>query len=270
LDRPERRDDLTHEYGKAWGDSFDFVSDKPFMGKGIYDPSGAGPGGGGRYGTGSAGKDAVHLALGWLARHQNGDGSWSESRHGPRCRTCGPASGDVSDDVATGLALLALLGAGYVSSTRDSWDGIRFGEVIRKGSEWLDARETDDPDALALRAAALGGQSRRNHALGRPGAWTALLEEAPQCDPEAVLGMEWGGDDVVVRSAYLAARSCVREGSKGFWCTMRARLGSTLEQAQNRISGDCRIGSWGSPGRRVAATALRALVFELCPPYSCR
>ena len=44
------------EFEKAKGDSLDFVSDKPFKGKGTYDVIGGGGGGGGRYGGRLGGK----------------------------------------------------------------------------------------------------------------------------------------------------------------------------------------------------------------------
>ena len=83
--------DDNEEFEKAQGDSLDFVSDKPFQGKGTYDVIGGGGGGGGRYGgrrggkmnlvkNGGGGKgteDAVLAALKWLARHQGPDGAWS-------------------------------------------------------------------------------------------------------------------------------------------------------------------------------------------------
>lgn len=54
-----------------------------------------------------ASEEAVELGLGWLARHQRSDGSWS-FQHGPD----DPGQLDCPTG-ATGLALLAFLGAGY-------------------------------------------------------------------------------------------------------------------------------------------------------------
>lgn len=134
------------------GDLFDYVSDKPHRGKGTYDNAGTGAGGGGRYGEPSAGKDPVHLALFWLARHQNPDGSWSAAGYTARCNVplpggktfgggpCEPApSGD--DVAATGLAVLAFLGAGYGPSSREEWDGLSFGGAVANGLRWMAARQ---------------------------------------------------------------------------------------------------------------------------------
>src|SRR5262245_23300543 len=88
------------EFNKAKGDSLDFVSDKPFKGKGTYDVIGGGGGGGGRYGSRLGGKrnlvargggggdteDAVLAALKWLSRHQGGDGAWKTTGYISECK----------------------------------------------------------------------------------------------------------------------------------------------------------------------------------------
>lgn len=62
-------------------------------------------------------EEAVELGLYWLARHQRANGSWA--MHFEACADCGGAcrnapTGDVeSPTAATGLSLLAFLGAGY-------------------------------------------------------------------------------------------------------------------------------------------------------------
>ena len=159
------------EFEKAKGDSFDFVSDKPFKGKGTYDVIGGGAGGGGRYGGRLGGKrnlvarggggsdteDAVLMALKWLSRHQNSDGSWSVvgftgqcNRRLPSGKTygggkCSPNPGhDDFDAGVTGLSLLAFLGAGYSHLSKDTYDGISFGDVVRKGLQWM--MQHQDPE----------------------------------------------------------------------------------------------------------------------------
>jgi ElaB/YqjD/DUF883 family membrane-anchored ribosome-binding protein len=154
------------EFQKAKGDSLDYVSDKPFTGKGTYDVIGGGAGGGGRYGTRLGGKrnlvarggggsdteDAVLAALKWLARHQASDGSWRVKDHAQRCGRhpkykgrCSPSPGqDDYDSGVTGLALLAFLGAGYSHLSRDTHDGICFGDVVRNGLQWM--MKNQDPE----------------------------------------------------------------------------------------------------------------------------
>jgi len=165
-DHTETADD--EEFNKAKGDSYDFVSDKPFKGKGTYDTIGAGGGGGGKYGgriggkrklvaTGGGGgdtEDAVKNALKWLARHQNSDGSWGVTGHVGRCNThpqyatggkCLPNDGvEEYDAGVTGLSMLAFLGAGYSHLSRDVEEGICFGDVVKKGLQWMMSHQ--DPE----------------------------------------------------------------------------------------------------------------------------
>src|SRR5687768_7096159 len=140
------------EFNKAKGDSMDMVSDKPFKGKGTYDVIGGGGGGGGRFGTRVGGKknlteegggggtvDVVLNALRWLARHQNPDGSWSVVGYTSTCaQVCAPNPGHEDFDAGvTGLSILAFLGAGYCHLSKDVYDGISFGVVVRKGLQWM-------------------------------------------------------------------------------------------------------------------------------------
>lgn len=165
-DHNETADD--EEFMKAKGDSLDFVSDKPFKGKGTYDVLGAGGGGGGRYGGRLGGKrnlvargggggdteDAVLAALKWLSRHQNADGSWNVTGYHNNCGKvnpskypgrCTPNPGHEDFDTGvTGLSLLAFLGAGYSHLSKDTHDGICFGDVVRKGIQWMMSHQ--DPE----------------------------------------------------------------------------------------------------------------------------
>ena len=156
-DHAETPDD--EEFAKAKGDSEDFVSDKPFKGKGTYDTIGGGSGGGGKYGTRFGGKrrltqlgggggteDAVLDALRWLARHQGPGGAWGVTSYTGLCKTsCTPNPGHEDFDAGvTGLSLLAFLGAGYSHLSKDVYDGICFGDVVRKGMQWLLAQQ--DPE----------------------------------------------------------------------------------------------------------------------------
>jgi hypothetical protein len=70
---------------------------------------------------------------------------------------------DTADDVeATGMALVAFLGAGYSPLSREIYDGIAFGQVVKEGLEWLIGRMAKDgsfegatPAAQAWAAVAL-------------------------------------------------------------------------------------------------------------------
>ena len=83
---------------------------------------------------------AVDLALRWLVKHQRSDGSWS-FQHGEgdhRCRDCAcTAPGrPAAENGATGLVLLALLGAGHTHLEGD------YREAVADGLQYLIALQT--------------------------------------------------------------------------------------------------------------------------------
>ncbi|MHC4605973.1 MAG: HEAT repeat domain-containing protein [Planctomycetota bacterium] len=93
-------------------------------------------------------EDAVLLHLRWLARHQNMDGSWSVTGYANNCWTtgrCTPAPGTDAYDIAvTGLSLFCFLEAGYSHLSKDEWDGICFGDVVRDGAQFLMSLQRPD------------------------------------------------------------------------------------------------------------------------------
>ncbi len=106
-------------------------------------------------GGGGAGTEgAVRAALGWLARHQNPDGSWSVTGYTKRCvAACAPNPGHEDYDAGvTGLSLLAFLGTGVTPLSKEVHDGIRFGEIVGKGLTWL-IRGQDPEGCLGAREA---------------------------------------------------------------------------------------------------------------------
>ncbi|MBI4833720.1 MAG: hypothetical protein HY811_02715 [Planctomycetes bacterium] len=152
-DHNETADD--EDFNESKGDSYDFVSDKPLKGAGVYDMMGVGGGAGGRYGGprggrrnlaakggGGRNESAVMAGLYWLARHQNPDGSWGATAFqnqckGGRCSGTGQTEFDVG---LTGLALLAFTGANYSPGSigpRDTFGGIKFGDTVRKAAMYL-------------------------------------------------------------------------------------------------------------------------------------
>ncbi len=157
-DRNETEDD--EEFKKNKGDSLDFVTDKPFKDRVLFDVLGPGGPPGGKIGCppgsradlvqiggGEGTRSAVLAALRWLARHQRRDGSWGASGSARKCNKvdrfsngagCSDHKGNsIYDPGVTGLAILAFLGAGYSHRSKDTHDGISFGEVVHKGIRWL-------------------------------------------------------------------------------------------------------------------------------------
>lgn len=91
-------------------------------------------------GGSSASEAAVERALAWLARHQAVDGSWrfdlSECRCDGGCRDTGTVT---STTAATGLALLAFLGAGHTQADGD------YRETVTRGVYYLLSRMQATP-----------------------------------------------------------------------------------------------------------------------------
>ncbi len=76
---------------------------------------------------------SVEDGLDWLVRHQRVDGSWSLNYH-EQCQgnVCPHRPVLESDTGATGLALLPLLGAGYIHTVKS-----RHQDSVRRGIAWL-------------------------------------------------------------------------------------------------------------------------------------
>jgi hypothetical protein len=158
-EKPESDEDDWHREMK--GQSEEFMTRDPFNSPNRNVAIGAGGGGagrkggpfGGRYDHGGRGargatkttEDAVLAALRWLARHQGPDGSWGVQGHLKTCGaklpgTCAPNPSTAHDDFdagVSGLAILAFLGAGYSHLSKDTYDGICFGDVVRRGIQWM-------------------------------------------------------------------------------------------------------------------------------------
>ncbi|MBL8861846.1 MAG: hypothetical protein JNK02_07515 [Planctomycetes bacterium] len=109
-------------------------------------------------------QEAVLQGLRWLARHQNEDGSWSAATLNDVCPCDDPAYRPkkpyprIYDTGTTSLALLAFLGAGHTHLSRvdlvDTTRGRRhrIGEIVKKGLQWLVARQNPDGSVTPERA----------------------------------------------------------------------------------------------------------------------
>jgi hypothetical protein len=87
---------------------------------------------------------AVEHGLEWIVRHQKSDGSWSLNYHDQcQAQACPPEFRPVleADTAATGLALLPLLGAGYIHNVK-----CRHQDTIRRGLEWLVQHQQESGD----------------------------------------------------------------------------------------------------------------------------
>lgn len=114
-------------------------------------------------------ENAVKAALKWLADHQDPDGRWDASKFGAgrEGRVDGQnrsGAGEFSDTAATGLALLAFLGAGHTHRSGD------YPDVVANGLEFLLAAQAKDGN--------MAGQARMFAHMYCHGMATFALSEA--------------------------------------------------------------------------------------------
>ena len=95
-----------------------------------------------REGGSAKSEQAVEDGLDWIVRHQRDDGSWSLNFQ-DYCKgtACPPQNATNSDTAATGLALLPLLGAGYIHTVKS-----KHQEAVRRGLDWLVEHQQPDGD----------------------------------------------------------------------------------------------------------------------------
>ena len=101
----------------------------------------------GEFGGSKQSEQAVELGLRWLINHQQSDGSWRLQHNRGECdgRCANPGTRE-STTAATGLALMALLGAGYTHEVGP------YQSEINAGLDYLKSR---------MRRESLWGQPRR-------------------------------------------------------------------------------------------------------------
>ncbi len=86
---------------------------------------------------------AVERGLEWLAAHQYAAGNWSIHDMNCRDHECTGRGSYQADPAATGLALLAFLGAGHTHMTG------KYQPVVDRGLSWLTERQTSEGDLFA-------------------------------------------------------------------------------------------------------------------------
>lgn len=130
----------------------EFDTNSPLQGAGVYDTIGIGGGLGGGRRRGRRGRkqqkseDAVIAGLIWLAKHQSPDGSWGAKGFQNQCRVtkCTGPGDDQFNVGLTGVSMLAFTGAGYTNSSRDTYEGICFGDTVRKAALYLTGIQQSD------------------------------------------------------------------------------------------------------------------------------
>lgn len=136
-------------------------------------------------------EETVEAGLDFLARAQSPDGSWS--LHNWRGKPAGEKCRIQSDAAATGLALLAYLGAGY-----DHY-GEKHQEIVRGGLEWLVNHQAESGD-LYLAQDSYSNQSARlySHAI----ATIALCEGYGMTGDERLKDPAQRAIDFIVRAQH--------------------------------------------------------------------
>ena len=122
-----------------------------------------------KMGGSAASEKAVQQGLTWLAHHQGQDGGWSFDHSGGECRGSCSQSGSLKNDcrnAATGLAILAMLGAGNTPFEGD------FQESVLNGVRFLMTHSSAAPAGLDLRGQHAANTGMYTHAI----AATALCE----------------------------------------------------------------------------------------------
>lgn len=119
---------------------------------------------GAMYGATPESEQAVELALAWLAEHQQRNGSWSFDLSTDPCRGRCSHSRTAGDNAtpataATGLSLLAFLGAGYTHR-----EG-KYAEVVRRGVYYLRDAARPTANGLDLQAGSMYGHGIATLAL---------------------------------------------------------------------------------------------------------
>jgi hypothetical protein len=167
-----------------------------------------------KYGATPESERAVDLALAWLAEHQRGDGSWSFNLELDPCNgQCRNSKKKGSDSPtpstgATGLALLAFLGAGHTHHREGPYQ-----ETVRRGLYYLRAVAAESEAGYDWQQGSMYGHGIALMALGEALSMTSEGEQR-----------EW---DLFGQVARGATFTCIAQHDNGSWGYVPGRPGDT-------------------------------------------
>ncbi len=148
---------------------------------------------------------AVKAGLGWLARHQSPDGSWTAADLAERCGKAAGFGGDcaskehheISPVVLTGLGAWAFAAAGYGPDSPEELDGIVAGGVVKRAVAFLQGCVGADGamagGARGMESHFMGGFAflRAAATLGIPGLEAAVASSTTYAEKGRNPGAGW-------------------------------------------------------------------------------
>lgn len=189
-------------------------------------------------GGNAASEAAVQLGLQWLANHQYPDGGWSYDHAKGQCNGQCSQAGSLSVDcrnAATGMALLALMGAGHTP-----YDG-KYQENIRAGVKFLMKNSAAVPAGLDMRSKVAGNTGMYTQAI----AATALCEAVAMAQHNSVLARSEKELRKTERARQQFLRSVTPAAAGGIQFIVQAQHQASGGWGYNpRTAGDTSILGW--------------------------
>ena len=167
---------------------------------------------GAKYGATAQSEEAVEMALQYLAAHQRGDGSWSFDLSlapcGGQCRHSKEGGEDPTPSTAaTGLALLAFLGAGHTHV-----DNGPYTDNVKRGLYYLRAVATETQGGIDWQKGSMYGHGIALMAVAEA---MAMSTAHPKPDAQEIKNHEFY--ELVYKGAAFTCNAQHQSGSWGYY-----------------------------------------------------